>query len=103
MTESIQRKIQEIGGKMKILHTHLLEERSKNAQLIEDLSQLKSVILEKDQELIAKNQLISEKESQLDQINEQNAVSLPDDSLNRAHEIDELVKEIEYCIGQLRK
>jgi hypothetical protein len=103
MTESIQRKIQEISGKMKILHTHLLNERSKNAILIDDLASLKSELQEKKEVLMAKDIQISEKDSQLEKMNEQNTVSSPDESLNRSHEIDELVKEIEYCIGQLRK
>jgi|TARA_R110000737_G_scaffold222262_1_gene237534 chromosome segregation ATPase len=103
MTESIQRKIQEISGKMKILHSHLLEERAKNAKLESDLESLKMSLQEKNEELATKNQQLSEKESQLVQMNEQNTVSMPEESLNRSHEIDELVKEIEYCIGQLRK
>jgi chromosome segregation ATPase len=103
MTESIQRKIQEIGSKMKVLHSHLLEERAKNANLTADLEALKTDLRQKNEELMAKNQEISEINSQLIKMNEQNTVSMPEESLNRAHEIDELVKEIEYCIDQLRK
>lgn len=103
MTESIQRLIQEISSKMKISHTNLLEERTKNARLLDDLAILKSELQDKNEELLGKNQIISGQEVILEKMNEQNTVSLPEDSLNRSHEIDELVKEIEYCIGQLRK
>ncbi len=103
MTESIQRKIQLISGKMKNLHSFLLEERAKNVKLSAEIANLKSEILEKEEELKISNQLIREKEGQLEQINEQNTVSSPEESLTRTHEIDELVKEIEYCISQLRK
>ncbi len=103
MTESIQRKIQLISSKMKDLHSFLLEERAKNAKLITDNSTLKSELREKDEELNGKNQYILEKENQLVKMNEQNTVSVPEESLTRSLEIDELVKEIEHCISQLRK
>jgi len=103
MTESIQRKIQLISSKMKDLHSFLLDERAKNAKLITDISTLRSELLEKDEELNGKNHYIMEKENQLVKMNEQNTVSVPEESLTRSHEIDELVKEIEHCISQLRK
>ena len=88
---------------MKDLHSILMEERAKNAELMSDVSTLKSKLLEKEDELNFKNQHIREKEEQLVKMNEQNTVSVPEESLTRSHEIDELVKEIEYCISQLRK
>lgn len=103
MTESIQRKIQQISSKVKGLHSFLLEERAKNEELTAELTSLKTELHEKIEELKLKDQLISDKDSLLRQMNEQNTVSVPEESLNRAFEIDELVKEIEYCIGQLRK
>lgn len=88
---------------MKDLHSFLLDERTKNAKLTAELTNLKSEIQEKEEELLVKDQLIKDTQNQLVQINEQNTVSAPEESLTRTHEIDELVKEIEYCISQLRK
>jgi predicted nucleic acid-binding Zn-ribbon protein len=103
MTESIQLKIQQISGKMKSLHALVLNERAKNSQMVAEIDALKSDLIEKNEELIAKEEQIQEMENQLVGMHEQSTVSVPDASLSRSHEIDELVKEIEYCIGQLRK
>jgi uncharacterized protein YigA (DUF484 family) len=107
MTERIQHSMNEIRAKALELHNELMQERIKNqalqAQILEKEERLQSVLLAgKDSENALHaviDQLTLDLEVAKNQIVE---VSVPQNGRNE-EQIDELVKEIEYCIGQLKK
>lgn len=103
MTERIQHIMNEIRAKALEIHSELVQERNKNQVL-------QAQILEKEERLQAAKQLENEHLAVIDQLkldlevakNQVVEVSVPQIGRNE-EQIDELVKEIEYCIGQLKK
>jgi cell shape-determining protein MreC len=103
MTERIQHIMNEIRAKALEIHSELVQERNKNQVL-------QAQILEKEERLQAAKQLENERLAVIDQLkldlevakNQVVEVSVPQIGRNE-EQIDELVKEIEYCIGQLKK
>jgi regulator of replication initiation timing len=103
MTDKIQQIIDEISRKTKVLHHQLVEERLKNEQLrlenvdlreqlMSTTSQMERLDLEVGR---LKEDLVSAKKQVVE-------VPVTAGSVSN-EEIDELVKEIEYCISQLKK
>ncbi len=103
MTERIQHTMNEIRAKALEIHNELVQERTKNqtlhVQILEIEDRLKSAKLIENEYLAAIDQLKLDLEVAKNQIIE---VSAPQNERNE-EQIDELVKEIEYCIGQLKK
>ncbi len=103
MTERIQHSMNEIRAKALDIHNELVQERIKNqtlqTQILEIEEQLKSAKHMENEYLAAIDQLKLDLEVTKNQIVE---VSAPQNGRNE-EQIDELVKEIEYCIGQLKK
>ena len=103
MTERIQHIMNEIRAKALEIHNELVQERNKNQAL-------QAQILEKEERLQSAKQLENEHLAVIDQLkldlevtkNQVVEVSVPQNGRNE-EQIDELVKEIEYCIGQLKK
>lgn len=103
MTESIQSIISQISHKAKGLHKLLVAEREKNAELAAKNQNLQSELEQKVSEMKNLEAKWKEQEERLMLLTEQNAAPVVNSSLGKSQEIDELVKEIEYCISQLRK
>ena len=103
MTERIQHSMNEIRAKALELHRELVQERIKNqalqAQILEKEERLQSAKNSENALHAAIDQLKLDLEVAKNQIVE---VSVPQNGRNE-EQIDELVKEIEYCIGQLKK
>lgn len=102
MTERIQHIIDEIKIKCHALHNLLNAEREKstelNAEIVDLTHQLNQFRIEldsKNQEIVSLKKEVEETKSQV--------VEIPMNSQRSHEEIDELVKEIEYCIKQLKK
>ena len=107
MTERIQHSMNEIRAKALELHSELVQERMKNQSL-------QAQILEKEQRLEFALQAGIDSENALNAVidqlkldlevakNQIVEVSVPQNGRNE-EQIDELVKEIEFCIGQLKK
>ena len=102
MTEKIQQIIGAIRTKMVQMHAQLVASREQNIILETENKSLKSQIemLQKDRE--DQKAILSDLELQLMAAKEQVAIS-PVSQSRKEEEIDELVKEIEYCISQLKK
>jgi hypothetical protein len=102
MTEKIQQIIGAIRTKMVQMHEQLVASREQNNILETENKSLKSQIemLQKDRE--DQKAKLSDLELQLMAAKEQVA-SAPVSQSRKEEEIDELVKEIEYCISQLKK
>lgn len=103
MTENIQRILEQISTKTKGLYNQLLAEREQNADLIAKNSQLQKELDSKMSEMKDLAIQLNDQELKMVSMAEQNSSPVSNSSLGRTQEIDELVKEIEYCIGQLRK
>lgn len=81
----------------------MLEERAVNVDLSAKNQELQQQLDRKTAELEdLEAKMIALEVNQVN-LAEQNSVPATTPSLGRSQEIDELVKEIEYCIGQLRK
>lgn len=102
MTDKIQQFIDDIRQKSMALHLQLNEERSKNQDLIVELEGLKLKLSEKEKQEAVLFEDIEKLKVELEASrNQVQGSEIP--SRRRDEEIDELVKEIEYCISQLKK
>ncbi|MEN9987783.1 MAG: hypothetical protein RLZZ585_822 [Bacteroidota bacterium] len=103
MTEKIQDTIQEISRKAVRIGEALRSERSKNEILQEEIDRNKEELAK---ELTANTHLKAEIESLKSALHlaENKVVEVPAPVIGRTEqEIDELVKEIEFCIEQLKQ
>ena len=103
MTEKIQDTIQEISRKAVRIGEALRSERSKNEILQEEIDRNKEELAK---ELTANTHLKAEIESLKSALHlaENKVVEAPAPVIGRnEQEIDELVKEIEFCIEQLKQ
>lgn len=103
MTERIQQIIDEIRQKSEKVHYLLKDERLKNAALLAEIQELKE-----NQEVLKKSEnacLTEIKELKMElEVTKSQIVEISGPSIGKKdEEIDELVKEIEYCISQLKK
>jgi chromosome segregation ATPase len=104
MTERIQLTIDEIRLKYKALHSQLMEQRQIIDALETDLQFWKSEQLRCMQEQEECKLEISDLKNALDVANSQVVEGFNSSTVQlKEAEIDELVKEIEYCIAQLKK
>lgn len=103
MTERIQHSIESIRLKSKALYNLLIVERETNKSLLTEIQTLKGIEQDLKKNEVAYLQEISDLKMALEVAKSQVVeVSVP--SVGKTgEEIDELVKEIEYCISQLKK
>lgn len=102
MTGKIQQIIDDIRGKTEALHRQLQEERSTTARLLQEIADLKSSITEKERHEAVLFADIDKLKMELEAAKIQVQDPFDRSVRNREEDIDELVKEIEYCIGQLK-
>lgn len=103
MTDKIQQFIDEIARKSRMLHQQLVEERMKNEQLRTEVVNLQEQLMINSGQIESQSLEISRLKGELEAANLQ-VVEVPIVSdVRKDEEIDELVKEIEYCISQLKK
>jgi septation ring formation regulator EzrA len=103
MTEKIEKNIGEIFEKVKKLHFQLQNEKLKNISFLSEIETMKTELFSSsERESILKNE-IETLQSAL-HLAENKVVEVPIQTLGKhEEEIEELVKEIEYCIEQLKK
>ena len=103
MTEQIERSIEQILSKARALHSELQSEKSRNVALQREVERMKGELLSFSEKEFMLNTEIETLKSAL-QLAENKVVEVPVQLVGkREEEIDELVKEIEYCIEQLKK
>jgi methyl-accepting chemotaxis protein len=103
MTEKIQQIIDDIRNKMAALDHQLKEVRANNAVLQAELNESNIQLDNSKKEGESLAEAVNELKSALEAANNQVVeVDRPTQG-RRDDEIDELVKEIEYCISQLKK
>ena len=103
MTEEIQKIIDQIHSKSMALHKVLLEERDKNGHLNSEIERLNKLLSEKNEECFALSTDLELVRSALYSA-ENKVIEKPVQTIGKnEQEIDELVKEIEFCIEQLKQ
>jgi septation ring formation regulator EzrA len=103
MTEQIEKSIEQILNKVQALHHDLKNEKSRNNALLGEIDKMKAELFTSNEREFMLNTEIETLKSAL-QLAENKVVEVPVPIVGkREEEIDELVKEIEYCIEQLKK
>ncbi len=102
MTDRINTLIKTIGEKVTRMKDQLSVEQAKNESFQNEIAQLKEQLTSKSNEVEKLESKISDLKSEIgatkgQDVDGSNEMSISDE------QIDELVKEIEYCIGQLKK
>ncbi len=102
MSDRVYKLIQTLQEKMNLLKDECALERSKNNELTAKIKGLTAELAEKSSEIASLNEQIDELKLKQSEAKEQ-SVGHAENSGFSDEQIDELVKEIEYCIGQLKK
>lgn len=101
MSDRVIELIEVVKEKMILLKDQCANERSKNDELVKENAQLKEILTNQSDE-------ISTLQTKINSLKELH-VSAKEQSVHPSKEaisderIDELVREIEYCIGQLKR
>lgn len=103
MTKGIQEQILRITSKLGALKLELQELREVNKRLTEEMKSAEERQNELQMQLTECREELEKREKSLAEVNEQIKVSANPQPVNREEEIDELVKEIEFCIAQLKR
>ncbi len=102
MSEQVYQLIDEIRSKAAHLREQLKSECSTNAKLTTEIEALKDQLEIKANENGALQGKITELNERIEAISEQGVDQSTEKGISN-EEIDTLVKEIEYCIGQLKR
>jgi uncharacterized phage infection (PIP) family protein YhgE len=103
MTEKIQNSIEEILGKVRAIHSLLETERKKNTELEAKVNQLQVELADKTNHAFSLSTEVETLHSAL-KLAQSKVVEVPTPVFGkREEEIDELVREIEHCIEQLKQ
>lgn len=102
MTEKIQHIIDGIRLKCKALYSQLESERALRLEQEAELSTVKSEFQELKDEKILLEDTITKLKSELELIEKQRIEEQQASLRDRNEEIDDLVREIEHCIKQLK-
>jgi cell shape-determining protein MreC len=103
MTENIQNSLDNILSKVKSIHGELLKERKNNSDLENEIQQLRATNLEKTNQVFSLETEVETLRSAL-HLAQNKVVEVPVQVVGkREEEIDELVREIEHCIEQLKQ
>jgi len=99
MSEKIHQLIGSIRKNISRVNDELVEEQSKNKTFQIELERLNSQVEDQQEKL---NALMGELELAKNEKSEQ-VITSSEDTMISEGQIDELVKEIDYCIGQLKE
>ncbi len=103
MSDRVSKLIDSIKGKAKQLYQELQSERAKSADLKDELASLKSELTAKTTEIEASKEKIIQLGDQLKTLSEQKVDQVNSGTDFSDEQIDELVREIEFCIAQLKE
>ena len=103
MTEEIQKIIDQIHSKSIALHKVVIEERDKNGYLNLEIERLNKLLDAKKEECFSLSKNLDSVQLALS-LAENKVIENPVQTIGKSEqEIDELVKEIEFCIEQLKQ
>ena len=100
MTEKIQHIIDDLRSRKRVLDESLNTEKRMRAESEKELESLNSKLTASMQEVDDLKRTVTRLQADLEKAKNQVVDSKP--SANTDIQIDELVREIEYCIGQLK-
>ena len=104
MSARVHQLLNEIREKSVQWKEQMLAERATNATLNAEISRLKDQMSSKEQEVENLQEKVAELAGTIESLKEQSVNSTPQAEVKLSNEeIDALVKEIEYCIGQLKR
>lgn len=103
MSDRIQELLNDIREKATGWHKQLTAERAANQQLTSELTTVKNILREKEEELLKSARQITELESKLEMAANNSSVIVSEGTGVSDEQIDELVKEIDYCLAQLKR
>ena len=99
MTSEIKTYIEQIAGKSRQLHHLLVAERERSASMLQEVSRLNEVVEQQEQVILSLQNELTIVQTKLTEQREQ-VQEIP--SSTKEFEIDGLVKEIDFCIQQLK-
>ena len=102
MSDRVNELIDTLKEKMILLKNQYAQERSKNDELTAENEQLKANLADKSSEISALQSKVESLKEVQSSAKVQNVNPSADEQISD-DQIDELVREIEYCIGQLKK
>lgn len=102
MSDRVNELIDTLREKMILLKDQCAQERSKNDELVAENESLKSKLTEKSDEISNLHTKIESLKEEQNAAKEQSVNQSKEEKISD-DQIDELVREIEYCIGQLKK
>ena len=102
MSDRIYTLIDGIREKVSLMQNQLSVERSSNEELRAEVSSLTNNLISKEEEINILQAKIEDLSKNVKAESEQSVVASSEKGISD-EQIDELVKEIEYCIGQLKK
>ena len=102
MSDRINELIETIREKTSLLRNQIASEKARNEELTLEVQRLSQEVLLKDEALVGLTHKMSELNQSIESEKEQSSSS-SDVTGVTDEQIDELVKEIEYCIVQLKK
>lgn len=102
MSEKIHQLIDQIRADYKRLDDQFLEQKSKVSELQDEANSLHSKLNERENTIAALELKVNELESAKNEVSEQ-VIASSEGTMLSEEQIDELVKEIDYCIGQLKE
>ena len=103
MSDRVSKLIDSIKGKANELHQDLQSERNKSASLENELTALKSELNAKSLEIQTSKDKLAQLGGQLKTLSEQKVDQQSSGADISDEQIDELVREIEFCIAQLKQ
>jgi uncharacterized coiled-coil DUF342 family protein len=102
MSDRINQLVDTIREKTILLKDQVASEKAKNEELTQEIQTLKQDVSSRDEKMGELNNKITELNDGLEAAREQSITSADGNGVSE-EQIDELVKEIEYCIEQLKK
>lgn len=102
MSDRISQLLDQVREKSILHRDQLVAERSKNETLHSEINTLKTSLSDCTSKIDALNTEVETLKKAQIASKEQNAVATPETGVSDK-QIDDLVKEIEYCIGQLKR
>lgn len=102
MEQNVNELIQSIGKKAKSFHERMTSALQENEVLKGEINQLKSQLETEKVKSVSFESQIEELKSKLSSINTKAVVSSSSDGPTK-EEMDELIKEIDFCIKQIKQ
>ena len=102
MSDRVNQLIEDIRGKVDLMKGKVTAEQNKNSELSQEIESLKAKLQSKENEVLQLNGKIQDLETEKNDLESKN-IAVPAENGVSEEQIDELVKEIEYCITQLKK